>query len=406
MSLVSLPVFCAFVLTALLYWVVPARGRVPLLLVAGLVFAATQATAFVAVYLVLAALTWWASGHLAVRRAADRPVTVGFVATLVFLVANLIVWKVFEVPAHTAMVAADATSRAAFPGYADVIVPVGLSFLTFRLVHVLVERTRGTRPELQDATPALFLAWLFFPPLLIAGPLQRFDDFARQHATLARPGLPDLNRAALRITAGLVKKLVIADTLGRWAQPLLADPSAAHPGLLLVAVYAASFQLYMDFSGYSDVAIGLGRLFGLKVPENFDWPILSTDIATFWRKWHITLHTFFRDYIFLPLFGVRPRPLKTYLGLLVTIFLFQIWHQLSPAFVFLGLFHGIGVVSVHAFRSTRRRWPRLHKQLRRTPKAMAIFVTFTWFSLGNVVFMTTPANLLAVLGRLLSLPLG
>jgi len=406
MSLVSLPVFCAFVVVALVYWGAPARGRPWILLLAGLVFAATQATAFLALYLLLAGVTWWASGRLAARRAAGSDVQVGVVATLVFLVANLIAWKVFEVPAHTAIAAATADSRAAFPGYADVIVPVGLSFLTFRLVHVLVERTRGTRPELRSASPSLFLAWLFFPPLLIAGPLQRFDDFVRQQGSAPRPRLPDLNHAALRITTGLVKKLVIADTIGRWAQPLLLDPEAAHPGLLLVAVYAASFQLYMDFSGYSDVAIGLGRLFGLRVPENFDWPILSSDIATFWRKWHITLHTFFRDYVFLPVFGVRPRPLKTYLGMLVTIFLFQIWHQLSPAFVFLGLYHGLGVVAVHAFRSTRRRLPGLHKAVGRTPRVVAIGITLTWFSVGNIVFMTDPGQLGVVLQRLVLGPFG
>ena len=406
MSLVSLPVFCAFVVTALVYWAVPVRARLPLLLVAGLIFAATQATAFLGLYLALAALTWWGSGRLAARRREGRAVSLGMVATLVFLVANLIVWKVFEVPAHTALVAADAASRSAFPGYADVIVPVGLSFLTFRLVHVLVERTRGARPEFREAAPLLFLAWLLFPPLLIAGPLQRFDDFARQQATATRPGLPDLNRAALRITSGLIKKLVIADTLGRWAQPLILDPEAHPAGLVLVAVYAASFQLYMDFSGYSDVAIGLGRLFGIRVPENFDWPILAPDIATLWRKWHITLHTFFRDYLFLPLVGVRPRPLKTWVGLLVTIFLFQIWHQLSPAFLFLGIFHGLGVVGVHMFRSTRRRWPGLHKLVRRTPRPVAIGITLTWFSLGNIVFMSQPAQLWTVLRHLLRAPLG
>jgi len=404
MSLVSLPVFCSLVATALLYQVVPKRMQVPLLLLAGLIFTAAQATVFLPIYLGLGLLTWWAGGRLASRREEGRSATTGFIVALGLLIANLLVWKVFELPAHTAIVAATADSRAAFPGYADVIVPIGLSFLTFRLVHVLVERTRGTRPEVQEAPTTLFLAWLFFPPLLIAGPLQRFDDFARQHAKAVRPRLPDLNHAALRITTGLVKKLVIADSLGRWAQPALLHPSTADPLHLVAAVYAASFQLYMDFSGYSDIAIGLGRLFGLRVPENFDWPILATDIAAFWRKWHITLHTFFRDYVFLPLFGVRPTPWKTYTGLMVTVFLFQIWHQVSPSFLFLGLFHGTGVVAVHAWGRTRRRWPRLHKLVRRTPHPIAIWVTFTWFSLGNIVFMTDPWHLLAVLQRLAAAP--
>ena len=400
MSLVSLPVFGFLVAVAALFWVVPARVRVWVLLGAGLLFAAGQATLFVPLYLMLAWSTWTVAGRLARRRQAGQSVRTGFVAMLGVLLANLLVWKVFEIPTHTAVAAAPEVSRLAFPGYADVFVPVGLSFLSFRLIHVLVERTRGRRAELRDAPTSLLLAWLFFPPLWIAGPLQRFEDFARQVHDIRRPGVADLNHAAIRITSGLVKKLVFADALGRWAQPLLFDPASADPLSLIVAIYAASIQLYMDFSGYSDIAIGLGRLFGIRVPENFDWPILSTDIATFWRKWHITLHAFFRDYVFLPLFGTRPRPWKTYLGFMVTVFLFQIWHQLSWSFLFLGFFHGVGVVSVHAWRSTRRRIPGVHRWVRKTPDAVAIWITFTWFSVGNIVFMTEPAQLWVVLQRL------
>jgi len=400
MSLVSLPVFLSLVAVAGVFWAVPARARVWVLVLAGIAFAVTQATVFVALYLVLAGTTLWVSGALGRRRAEERPVRAGFVAMLGLLVANLLAWKLFEIPAHTALLADPDHSRSAFPGYAGVFVPVGLSFLTFRLIHLLVERTRRRSDVFVNADAPGVLAWLLFPPLLIAGPLQRYDSFTTQLTEAVRPRLPDLNAAALRICSGLVKKLAIADTLGNWAQPMLMAPEATSPGMLLLAVYAASFQLYMDFSGYSDVAIGLGRLFGLKVPENFDWPILCTDIAAFWRKWHITLHHFFRDYVFLPLFGVGARPLKVYLGVLTTIFLFQIWHQLSPAFLFLGVYHGLGVIGVQAFQRTRRRWPRLHRVVRKVPAPVAIAITYTWFSVGNIVFMSDPAHMLRVLQRL------
>jgi len=403
MSLVSLPVFVSLVVVAGVFWACPARARVWVLVLAGLAFAVTQATVFVALYLVLAGTTLWVSGALGRRREAERPVRSGFIAMLGLLLANLLAWKLFEIPAHTALLADPDHSRAAFPGYAGVFVPVGLSFLTFRLIHLLVERTRRRSEVFANADAPGVLAWLLFPPLLIAGPLQRFDDFQAQLSRAARPRLPDLNAAALRICSGLVKKLVVADTLGQWAQPLLMAPESTSPAVLLAAVYAASFQLYMDFSGYSDVAIGLGRLFGIKVPENFDWPILCTNIAAFWRKWHITLHHFFRDYVFLPLFGVGARPFKVYLGVLTTIFLFQIWHQLSPAFLFLGLYHGLGVIGVQAFQRTRRRWPRVHKLVRKVPAPVAIAVTYTWFSIGNIVFMSSPAHMLRVLQRLLLL---
>lgn len=399
MSLLSLPIFALTALVCLLYWLGPVRLRAPLLVLAGLSFAGVQSAVFVLLYLALAGITWLAGSRLFAARKAERPVRLGFIAALGVLLVNLLVWKVFEIEAPSGLGIADlAAGRAAIPGYAEVFVPAGLSFLTFRLIHFLAERARGS---LEAPSPATFLAWLFFFPLFLAGPLMRYPAFAAELRDAAPPGVAGLNRALLRIGSGLVKKLLIADQLGMLAQPVLMNPEAHSPLVLIAALYGASMQLYMDFSGYSDVAIGLGLLFGLRIPENFDWPILQTNIAAFWRKWHITLYTFFRDYVFLPLFGFRASPARLYVGIGVTIFLFQVWHRLSWSFVLLGLFHGLGVIVTQVVQQASRKRRGLHRTLKAIPKPVAIWATFTWFSLGNVLFMTDPVRALSVLRSLL-----
>lgn len=405
MPLTSLPVIGGCALLAVLWWLVPARARGLVSAVAGLSLIVAWTSVYALLHVVFAVGVAVAAAALVPtdRRPRGKRRAL-LVVVLVGLVGHLLAWKVLEVvavPGGPWLPDAVDPGLNPMPGADVVLVPLGLSFLTFRLIHFVVERARGT---LDDAPATDVAGWLFFPPLLLAGPLMRFGPFRDQlRATADRGiGLPAVNLALLRIGTGLVKKLVLADALGAWAGPVLLEP-AAHPAwAAAAAIYAAGIQLYLDFSGYSDVAIGLGALFGLKVPENFDWPLLATDLATLWRRWHITLYTFFRDYVLLPFFGRRATPAKLVVGVFVTIFLFQIWHRLTPAFVFLGLYHAAGVVGVQRLQRLRRKHRWLHTGLRKVPDNAARMVTLTYFCLGVVVFMTGPSQLLTVLGRIVA----
>ncbi len=378
-----------------------ARGLAPparawLLAAAGALLLGIQAGGWSLLHLGLAAggVAWSAR----LGRAGAGPARWQRAAVLGLLVAHLVGWKLYEVLAPPGGALAVAPAHNPLPGADAVLVPLGLSFLTFRLVHLWVERARGT---IEDAPARDVLAWLFFPPLLLAGPLMRFGPFQRQLREAPAPGLGVLNLALVRIGVGLVKKLVLADTLGRWAGPVLLAPRDHARWEALAAAYGAGIQLYLDFSGYSDVAIGLGALFGLTVPENFDWPLLARDLATLWRRWHITLYTFFRDYVLLPFFGVKASPGRLVLGVFVTVFLVQIWHRLSPAFLFLGVYHAAGVLLVQRVQQARRRHRGLHRALQRVPAPVAVFVTVTYFCAGVVVFMTGPTKLAALVGHVL-----
>jgi alginate O-acetyltransferase complex protein AlgI len=387
----------AVIVLFVLHWAIPARWRPALLMAAGLAFAASHALAFTVLYVLLGL-----GCYLAGRRLDDpeqrKPALL--VLGLIVLLGNLTVWKFIAMPGSDVVMLGrqiSDTARESFPTYARVAIPVGISYLSFRLVHYLVERYRG---KLADTGLVDFLSYVFFFPVFLAGPLLRFDEYNRSRSA-ERPGLVVLNGAMARILIGVGKKMV-ADPIGAWAHPILMSPDSHPPELVVGALYAASFQLYMDFSGYSDIAIGLGRLFGITIPENFSYPFFKKNIAEFWRHWHISLHRFFRDYVFFPLFGYRATTAKLYLGIGVTIFLFQVWHQASLNFVLLGVFHGLGVMGHQLFQRFQKRRPRLRKFM--GSKAMGpvcVLLTVSFFSMGNVLFMTDAVRFVAVIERLL-----
>jgi alginate O-acetyltransferase complex protein AlgI len=389
----SLPFFGLVVVSTFLYWfVVPARWRVALLALVSVIFCATHAPAFTGLYIALGTMAWLAGRWVESDRDQGARRTL-LISGLIFLVLDLIVWKFML---STGTVPEGAAGRAAIPSYEKVVVPVGISYLTFRLIHYLVERYRGGLP---DRPLSELLAWLFFFPLFLCGPLMRFGEWANQ--TVERPRMADINAALLRIGVGVIKKALIADTLGLVFQPVLLDPSGHSPGRVVLAVYAVALQLYLDFSGYTDIAIGLGRLFGYRVPENFDRPLLQPNIAMFWRHWHITLYTWIRDYVFFPLFGYKTSPFKMYLGAAVSIFLFQVWHALTPGFIALGVWHGVAVVGWQMLQAQKRKRPKWRKAFKKKAvKPIGVALTVSWYAFGNVLFMTSPAHLLGVFGAM------
>lgn len=392
MHVLSLPFFGLVVGSVLLYWFgIPARWRVALLALVSVIFCASHAPAFTGLYLALGAGAWVLGRRVDSER-PQRTRQVLLISGLVFLVLDLVLWK-FGV--STGGLIEGTGGRAAIPSYEQVVVPVGISYLTFRLLHYLVERYRGGLP---DRPLSELLAWLFFFPVFLCGPLMRFGEWAEQ--SVERPRLPDVNAALLRIGVGVAKKALLADTLGLMFQPVLLDPTGQAPVRVVLAVYAVALQLYLDFSGYTDIAIGLGRLFGYRVPENFDKPLLQPNIAEFWRHWHITLYTWIRDYVFFPLFGYKTSPLKIYLGAALSIFLFQIWHALTPGFIALGIWHGVAVVVWQLLQAQKRKRPPVRKWFHRNKRRLLPFgiaMTVSWYAFGNVLFMTSPSHLVGVL---------
>jgi alginate O-acetyltransferase complex protein AlgI len=225
--------------------------------------------------------------------------------------------------------------------FIEVILPVGISFFTFHGISYIVDAYRGDVAVCRR--PLDMLLYMSFFPQLVAGPIVRASYFLPQ---LARPsGEPiPIAAAAVLIVGGLFKKVVIANYLATGlVDPVFGDPTSYGGPDLLVAVYAYAVQIYCDFSAYTDIAIALAALCGFRFPRNFDQPYRSERLREFWRRWHISLSTWLRDYLYKPLGGNRDGPVKTYRNLMITMLLGGIWHGAGWKFVVWGALHGGGL---------------------------------------------------------------
>lgn len=270
---------------------------------------------------------------------------------------------------------------------------LGFSYVAFRLIHTLRDYQAGQLPAL---TLREYLTYVIFFPAYTAGPIDRAERFITDYRALPALDAPRLLEGAGRIVTGLLKKFVIADTLALIALDADRAAQAASAGGLWLLLYAYAFRLFFDFSGYSDIAIGIGILYGIRLPENFDRPYLKNNIAAFWQSWHMTLSGWVRFYVFSPLsrwlLGQEnrlPVTLILLLSHLATMIIIGLWHGITWAFFVWGLWHGIGLF-VHKLWSDRtRRWYIRLKQrpnLQRAWTITGVLLTFHYVLLGWVWF--------------------
>jgi D-alanyl-lipoteichoic acid acyltransferase DltB (MBOAT superfamily) len=240
-----------------------------------------------------------------------------------------------------------------------IVLPIGISFFSFQLISYLVDRMRDDAPVYPLRPFALFV--LLFPHL-IAGPIVRHNELVPQLALdPRRDGMWARTSLGLVLfTLGCAKKVLLADRLAEIADPLFAEAAAHHAlnfGQAWSATLAFAFQLFCDFSGYTEMAIGIALLFGFLLPENFRRPYLATSLREFWRRWHITLSNFIRDYLYIPLGGSRHGRLRYVLATLGAMGICGLWHGAGWTYVAWGLWHGIGLVICSAWQSLKRPLP-------------------------------------------------
>lgn len=237
-----------------------------------------------------------------------------------------------------------------WPASWDFDLPVGISFYTFQTMSYTIDIYRGrAQVERNFLRFALFVA--FFAQL-VAGPIEKARDLLGQFQDLSRSRPIDVAGAFQQIAYGLFKKVAIADTLAAVADPIFADPSQHSGAMLAAASVFFAFQIYCDFSGYSDIAIGVAKLFGVRLSLNFLFPYFTTNIRDFWRRWHISLSSWLKEYLYISLGGNRRGHLRTYANLLVTMLLGGLWHGASWNFVLWGMLHGL-YLAAHRFAEER-----------------------------------------------------
>lgn len=220
----------------------------------------------------------------------------------------------------------------------EIALPIGISFFTFQAISYIVDVYRGDT----EASPKLVKVALYisFFPQLIAGPIVKYRDINKQIDERNITWI-NVSYGFKRFIYGLAKKVLISNVLGLCVDNIYAyDITAIDGKTAWIGAFAYTFQIYYDFSGYSDMAIGLGKMFGFDILENFNYPYLSKSITEFWRRWHISLGSWFREYVYIPLGGKRMGKVRTYINLIIVFFLTGLWHGADFSFVLWGIYHG------------------------------------------------------------------
>ncbi len=232
----------------------------------------------------------------------------------------------------------------------EIILPLGISFFVFEFIHYTTDVYRGSEPI--KSFPAFALFASFFPTQ-IAGPIKRFQDFIPQFLAESKLTVATFDSAVSLILLGLFKKVLIADNLSFFVQGGFGNAGLFSGTDLWLFTYAFAFQIYFDFSGYTDIARGSAMLFGYKVPINFNLPYLARNISEFWHRWHISLSTWLRDYLFIPLGGSRCGRLKVHRNLLITMTLGGLWHGAAVHYLIWGMFHGALLIVHREFQALK-----------------------------------------------------
>jgi alginate O-acetyltransferase complex protein AlgI len=395
-----------FTLVFCIYWALPwSRARVWLLLAASFYFYASWSK--------------WLAGIICISTLMDFLVARGLdhwtipwrrkTLLAISLVANLGLLGYFKYAnffLRSLEEALHAGGASASLPVLRVILPIGISFYTFEAINYTVDVYR--RKIQAERSLSHFMVFILFFPHLVAGPIVRARDFLPQ---LKRPKHWDWARMQLGVQyfiMGLFKKIAIADRMALFADPVFAAPAGYGTGAVWLAVLAYAIQIYCDFSGYTDMALGAAHLLGYKLAQNFNLPYLSLNPSDFWRRWHISLSSWLRDYLFIPLGGSRgsDRPgycrWLTQRNLLITMTLGGLWHGASWTFVVWGLLHGLLLIVHRSFRAFAEARPWLSKVLRTPPGTLVrVGTTFLCVCVGWIFFRaTTFAIALTMIGRL------
>ena len=267
----------------------------------------------------------------------------------------------------------------------SLIPPLGLSVMTFQAVSYTIDRHRQQVPT---ANWRHFGVYMSFFPHLAAGPILKASDFVAQLMQRRTVTQEDVRAGLWRIFKGLVKKLLLSDLIAKAAvAPVFADPQSFSSAEIMIATLAFTFQIYLDFSAYTDVVIGSARLLGLKLPENFDRPYQATSIAAYWRRWHMSLSAWVGHYVYRPLGGNRVVRWKIYRNVMISIVLLALWHGLTPNFLIYGLLHG-SAVCLYRWMREQASWQQWAEQHATLAKVGGWLLTFSFVVIARILFKT------------------
>ena len=382
-------------IVVLLYWVVPQKWRPLLLLCASYVFYAAWKPIYLVLIVGMTLVNYFLGFLISWTKKSTRfflilAIVVNLLILCYYKYANFIVDSVFRALNIVHIPHGDLRF--------DVILPLGISFFTFEFLHYVIEIYKGG-PVIKD--PIKFALFAGFFPTQIAGPIKRYMDFIPQITEGRRFDINDFEKGFVMVLHGLAKKVLLADNLATYVNLIYGDPAAAANADLWMATYAFAFQVYCDFSGYTD---GSSLMMGIKIPPNFDVPFMATSIRDLWHRQHISLSHWFRDYVYFSLGGSRCSQWRSYFNLVLTTSLAGLWHGAAWHHVMWGFYQGGSLIVHREWMRLYEGKPGLNKFVRtRLWHLMAILITFNTFCLSYVFFRAnTNSRALYMLGRMLN----
>lgn len=355
-------VYAAFALvTFLVYWfVVPARFRAHVMLVASYLFFTYHFPWHTLLILFMTAVVYSLSLFIfAYKPLHDQGVKLPWyqhpkfflTSIILFSLSILFYYKYFKMLVTTLNELfrwIDFEKAYQIPAF---VVPLGLSFFVFEFIHYAIDVYHG---KASKTGPFQFALFIMYFPTLVCGPIKRYQPFNDQTINIGSFKKTYLYEGMSRILIGMFKKVVIADQMTPFADYLL-HPATSTPSQLWIGMYAYAIKIYFDFSGYSDIAIGSAKLFGYTVPENFNNPYLKKNIAEFWNNWHMSLSSWIRDYVYIPLGGSRGSIAFAARNNLIAMAISGLWHGAAWHFVIWGLYHGVGLAVLRYYRMWKQK---------------------------------------------------
>jgi len=367
MHFISIEWFAWMAFTISTFWLLPAKWRHHFLIAITLAFLAVYSPQSLFILVSLSAISFGIVNH------GTKQLSGLYASLAIFLnVTILVFYKIHAANQSDTLLTTQ-------------IIPLGLAYYTLRLIHYIIEGYKG---KLQAHKFIQFIEYTFFLPTIVVGPIHRFSEF---HKDIKRHhwDLSMIANGSERILYGYVKLTFVANYLisGVFSQYITTVGEPNDPLVLYLNMVRTGLNLYMQFSGFSDIAIGFGKILGFKVMENFKWPYFQKNISDFWRCWHISLTSWCREYIYNSVFSITRMPM---LGALATMIIMGLWHEFSLRYVVWGVYHGLGIIVLQIFQQHKHQLPKLPDASKPFTNVLSILFTlhFVWLGFSLVRYPT------------------
>ena len=366
--------FIFFPIMMIIYWLSPYKVKNWILLAASLLFYSWGEPRFVLAVVGTTAVDYFIAKKMATGE--GRSIKYGLAISLAMNIGLLLYFKYANFFVENVQALYTLFGLQPFD-WVKVALPVGISFITFQKISYMVDVYRGTVAPQRKLSDLLLYILMF--PQLIAGPIVRYKDISEQLVERREADTAERRVVGFsRFMFGMAKKVLVANVLAEYADAVFsAAPADFSSATAWLGILAYTFQIYFDFSGYSDMALGLGLMLGFRFPENFNFPYISQSITEFWRRWHITLSTWIKDYLYIPMGGNRVKVPRMYFNLVFAFFISGFWHGAAWTFIFWGLYHGFFLIIDKMC---------MLKVLRRIGKFPAVVATFFVAMVGWIFF--------------------